>query len=407
MRRRPLLIAALVVVALLAATAAVAAIRIERPVPPPRLSLTFPDRLLIAPGTAPALPLPRQGSLALHSSVDGDIASVAATQALPIGSVAKTMTALVTLEAKPIPAGTDGPSYTITDHDVALYRQMVAAGGSVAPVSAGEVFSERGLLLALMLPSANNLAETLALWVDGDRAAFIAHLNARAAALGMTSTHFADPAGFNDATVSSAADLVKLGEAALGNPTLASIVATRSTTLPDGTVVQNLDRNLAQPGWLGIKTGSTNAAGGCLLFAAERVPPGGGPAVRVVGAMLGQPTLDSVLTASLAVTDAALGRYAGVDLGKLGLQVGGSVSTDWGASSGVTVVPRQAGVVVVPLGTEMSLSAEDAPLVAPLAAGTAVAVIHATLPGGANAAVYEVRTTTDVAEPDLGWRLRH
>ena len=78
-----------------------------------------------------------------------------------------------------------------------LYRQAVAEGGSNLRVHAGEVLTERDLLLALLLPSADNIAETLAVWVSGNRAAFIARLNATAAAMGMGHTHFADPSGLS------------------------------------------------------------------------------------------------------------------------------------------------------------------------------------------------------------------
>ena len=73
----------------------------------------------------------------------------------------------------------------MTSADVLLYRQAVAEGGSNLRVRAGEVLTERDLLLALLLPSADNIAETLAVWVSGNRSAFIARLNATAAALGM------------------------------------------------------------------------------------------------------------------------------------------------------------------------------------------------------------------------------
>src|SRR5207302_1877705 len=114
---------------------------------------------------------------------------------------------------------------------------------------------------------------------------------AQAIALGMRQTHFADPSGFDPATVSTAADLVRLGRAVLAVPALADIVATRQATLPDGTQLRNLDTLLdTEPGWLGIKTGDSDAAGGCLLFAARRPPSGSsGPPVEVVGAVLGQP----------------------------------------------------------------------------------------------------------------------
>ena len=181
------------------------------------------------------------------------------------------MTALVVLDALPLAPGANGPSRTMTGADVALYRQAVAEGGSNLPVRAGEVLTERDLLLALLLPSADNIAESLAVWVSGNRTAFIARLNATAAAMGMAHTHFADPSGLSIKTVSTAADLVLLAEAVTANPTLAELVAVQQVRLPDGIVLHNLDILLRKhAGWLGIKTGWTGAAGGCLLFAARK-----------------------------------------------------------------------------------------------------------------------------------------
>ena len=89
------------------------------------------------------------------------------------------MTALVVLDgASAAPGARRAVAVTMTGADVQLYRQAVAAGGSNLRVRAGEVLTERDLLLALLLPSADNIAETLAVWVPANRAAFIARLNA-------------------------------------------------------------------------------------------------------------------------------------------------------------------------------------------------------------------------------------
>jgi len=112
----------------------------------------------------------------------------------------------------------------MTGEDVLLYREAVAAGGSNLPVRAGEVLTERDLLLALLLPSADNIAESLALWVSGNRAAFIARLNATAMAMGMDHTHFADPSGIGVATESTAQDLVQLARAVTANASLTALV---------------------------------------------------------------------------------------------------------------------------------------------------------------------------------------
>src|ERR1700682_5480705 len=105
----------------------------------------------------------------------------------------------------------------MTSADVLLCRHALAVDGSAVAVRTGEVLTERDLLLALLLPSADNIAETLAVWVSGNRPAFIASLNATATAMGMDHTHFADPSGLSAATVSSADDLVLLAPGGIAN----------------------------------------------------------------------------------------------------------------------------------------------------------------------------------------------
>ncbi len=208
----------------------------------------------------------------------------------PIASVTKAMTALVILETHPLLPGQAGPTLTMTQQDVDDYHSIAAGGGSFAPVFLGEQLTERDLLLGLMLPSANNLALTAARWIDGSASAFVDRLNARASALGMHRTHFADPDGLSSDTTSTAADLVLLGEAVVMNDALLSVVSTTSATLPDGTTVENLNVLLTrEPGWVGVKTGWTPAAGGCLLFAARRTLAAGAPPLTMVGAVLDQP----------------------------------------------------------------------------------------------------------------------
>lgn len=405
MRGRILVTLGLLAIAVSTFAAIIVVVRLTRSVPPPRLALSTPASVTIGSGPIAPLPLPAQGTVMLRSSVDGDIASRGADEPRPIGSVAKTMTALVTLDAKPLSVGDEGPTYVIAGNDVALYNRAVADGGSTVAVSAGERFSERQMLLALLLPSANNLAESLALWVSGDRVAFLARLNARAAELGMSHTHFDDPDGFLDTTVSSAGDLVKLGDAVLANPALSAIVAMQAATLPDGSVVPNLDSNLRQPGWLGIKTGSTNAAGGCLLFAAQRTPTGGGDPVRVVGAILGQPQLGDALSTSLAIANAALMSYIHVDLLTLSSGIVGSLSTDWGDGTTTHVVTK-AAAITARSGTLVTLTTEDLPLATPLTAGSTVARIHGAV-SDREVTVYELQTTATVNPPGAGWRLTH
>ena len=185
------------------------------------------------------------------------------------------MTALVVLHALPLAPGENGPARTMTEADVALYHQAVAEGGSNLRVQAGEVLSERDLLLALLLPSADNIAESLAVWASGNRTAFIANLNATAAAMGMHSTHFADPSGISRKTVSTASDLVILARAVTSNPALAALVAVQQFRLPDGVVLHNLDILLGKdPTGLGSRPdGRAPRAGACCSRLASRSRP--------------------------------------------------------------------------------------------------------------------------------------
>jgi D-alanyl-D-alanine carboxypeptidase (penicillin-binding protein 5/6) len=374
---------------------------------------------IIPIGAQVAVAVPPQGSLAVQAS-GAHLAAGAATSSLveqdaahvrAIGSVAKVMTALVVLDVKPLRAGEAGPTYTVTAADVQLLKQEQAQGGSTAPVSSGEVFTERQLLLALLLPSGNNIAETLAVWAGGTRAAFLAQLNARAASLGMAGTHFADPSGFDDATVSTSDDLVKLGVAALAQPALAEVVATQQATLPDGTVVTNLDGLLAtERGWLGIKTGSTNLAGGCLLFAARRTPAGStdpADAITLVGAVLGQPTLDDALRAAKQAVDTGADQYAAVRADTLRPQLTGTVTSPWGPSAGVKLGPvASATAVVMRAGVPLSLSASATGATAPLASGTQVGTLVASA-GTQEVVRWQVVTDTAVPAPDWTWLLRN
>jgi D-alanyl-D-alanine carboxypeptidase (penicillin-binding protein 5/6) len=408
----------LLMAALVLGAGAVAAVRVLGPPPPPRLELGLPETLAVAPGSTPAIPLLATGSFDLVSTDRGQLAAVTPTSVLPIGSIAKVMTALLVLHQKPLTGA--GPIYTITDQDVGFYDQVVADNGSSLPVVSGEQFTERQLLLALLLPSANNIADTLAVWVAGSETAFVAELNAEAKTLGMTRTVFADASGFSPQTVSTAADLVKLGQAALANPTLAALVATPSALMPDGSTVQNLDSDLTTvPGWLGIKTGSTSQAGGCFLFAAHRPGPlGGSPEVTVVGAVLGVVTPDgavdeelaSAVSAAAAAVTAAFGAYRTVDLRTLKPPaLPGALRSAWGTSAGLqATLEVGASSVVFRVGATLRLSATAVPIpdASTVGAGTVVAHVTGRL-GGTTGATWDVSATGGLGQPSWEWLLTH
>src|SRR5205823_6817572 len=123
----------------------------------------------------------------------------------------------------------------------------------------------------------------------------------------MTHTRYTDPSGFDDATVSTAADQVRIVDRAMRLPVLASIVATPSATLPVAGTVYNTDTLLGHSGFVGVKTGSTDAAGGCFAFRAIRWTDGSRP--TTTGVLFGQPAHDQIV-AALAAAAAMVDRIA-------------------------------------------------------------------------------------------------
>src|SRR6185312_11743267 len=176
---------------------------------------------------------------------------------------------------------------------------------SVVPIAAGEELTERQALQALLVPSANNIAEVLARWDAGSTDRFVGRMNATAQSLGMVQTHYTDPSGYDDATVSTAADQVRIVDRAMRLPVFASIVATPSATLPVAGTVHNTNRLLGQDGFVGVKTGSDDAAGGCFSFRAIRWIDG--KRTTITGVVLGQPGRDRI-AAGLEAADAMVDR---------------------------------------------------------------------------------------------------
>ena len=147
----------------------------------------------------------------------------------------------------------------------------------------------------------------LARWDAGSTDAFVAKMNDTASSLGMTHTHYTDPSGFDQSTVSTAADQVRLIDRAMALPAFAATVAMPSATLPVAGTVRNTDTLLGRDGFIGAKTGSDNAAGGCFAFRAVRTVAG--KQTTITGVVLGQPG-DDLIAAGLGVADAMVNRIA-------------------------------------------------------------------------------------------------
>ncbi len=190
----------------------------------------------------------------------------------PMGSITKVMTALLVLKA-----GDLGREIKVTE---AAIRYVNKDGASSAGLIAGDWLTARQLLEAMLLPSGCDAAYLLATSYGPGRTAFVAKMNAMAAAMGLTSTHFSwfdgMPYPTETSTYSSPANLIRLGERAMRNAIFRSIVAQRRYYLPathlhHSYLWHTTDQLIGSyRGAIGIKTGDTKAAGNCLLFEVRR-----------------------------------------------------------------------------------------------------------------------------------------
>lgn len=262
----------------------------------------------LTPAGAVSLPWPRYGQAALGAVGYGLLDQHGQQKPLPMASVAKVVTAVAVLKVHPIQPGTQGETITITRDDVAMYSKFVAEGQSVVRVEEGEQLTEYQALQALLLPSANNMADILVRWAFGSQENYLTFVNPFTKTLGMTDTLIADASGFSPQTVSTAVDLAKLGEIAMNQPAIAEIVAQAQADLPVAGRVYNVNRLVGHDGMVGIKTGNTDEAGGCYLFAAKRNIDAQNSVV-VVGAIMGAPDLSTAIDDSVPIINEAFKNF--------------------------------------------------------------------------------------------------
>jgi D-alanyl-D-alanine carboxypeptidase (penicillin-binding protein 5/6) len=230
-----------------------------------------------------AVSWPQQGQAALVLG-NGRPAASPHEQPAPIASLAKVMTAYLTLKRYPLSGAQDGFTIMITAAEAQAEAQDADLDQSVVAVQAGEQLTERQVLEALLIPSGNNIAQILATEVAGSEPSFIAEMNAEARTLGMYRTVYTDPSGWDSSTVSTAADQLRVFQRAMRFPVFREIVSMVSVTLPVAGAVTNFNPLIADG--YGGKTGSDSAAGGCLAFFTN-VTVGGRP-VTAVGVVMGQ-----------------------------------------------------------------------------------------------------------------------
>ncbi|WP_369032331.1 D-alanyl-D-alanine carboxypeptidase [Streptomyces adonidis] len=379
-----------------------AVVQVLRPLPTPELTLTAEDSYTFD-GAAAALPWPSEGQGWMDVNGIGTMGKFGEQKPVGIGSVAKAMTAYIVLKDHPLKSGEDGPKITVdalAEKEAGYWKE---GESTLTTAKEGDTLTLKQAISAIMIPSANNIARLLARWDAGTEAAFIKKMNDTAKELGMKNTDYTDASGLKETTVSTAEDQVKLGNELVKIPAFTDI-----TKLPvwydhTGKKWDNFNRLVPYNGAIGIKTGTTTAAGGNLLFAASKEV--GGETVTVVGAILGQhtaPIIDTVNAVSKTAMIAARDALLSSKILKKG-DVVGYVDDGLGGHTPVVLSKDVTAVGWAGMKVELSFAAaEDLPHSAK--AGTTVGTL--TVGDGSGGAVkVPVQLQTDLVEPGYDKKL--
>lgn len=222
---------------------------------------------LLATADANALdnPFPRAGGAYLVVRDGQALWGAGVDRPLQPASLAKMMMALLAVESGKAP-----------ERVVVVGAGAARATGKRLGLRAGDRLRAADLLAASMVASTNDACRALAEDLEGTRERFTAAMNARAVALGMVGTHFADPCGHDrPGQRTTAADMAKLAQAVAARPELLRLAGLRGATVRtvDGKrsfKLASTNALLGYSGVLGLKTGYTPEAGRCIAALAER-----------------------------------------------------------------------------------------------------------------------------------------
>jgi D-alanyl-D-alanine carboxypeptidase (penicillin-binding protein 5/6) len=373
-------------------------------VPLTLLSPLAPAAADVAAYTAPAEPstdlsFPGYGATAVEAvGWDDSLTTSGDELPRPIASISKVVTALVVLDEKPLDGG-DGPMLTFGPAEAALVDSYRARNGKVAPMAAGQSLTERQVLEVMLIESANNYAEVLARWAFGSDQAFVEAARAWLAEHDLGSTTLVEPTGLSPQNTSTSTDLVALGRLALADPDVARTVATTTATVPGIGEISNSNELLGLDGVVGIKTGTLDEAGACLLFAADYTV--GGQQVTVVGAMLGGVDHDSLDRDVQALLASVADRFQTLTLASRGEAFAG-YELPWGDGARAVAAEDASVLVWGDETVEASVETDD---VGAAPAGSRVGQVTFTVDGERHVVPLELDAT--IAEPGAWWRLTH
>jgi D-alanyl-D-alanine carboxypeptidase (penicillin-binding protein 5/6) len=227
-----------------------------------------------APARAGAPPVNARAYIVEDARTGEILASSHAHDRLPIASITKLMTVLVTLQ-----------HHKLTDV-VTVDPRAAAVGESSIGLDGDEQLTVRDLIKGALIQSANDAADALALSVAPDYPSFARLMNEQAAALGLSDSHFVRPDGLDaPGEYSSAADVTKLARTLMRTRFIRETVGKETDTIAGGRTLHTWDDLLSlYAPTIGVKTGHTSKAGWCQVAAAR------GRGLTVYATLLGSPT---------------------------------------------------------------------------------------------------------------------
>jgi D-alanyl-D-alanine carboxypeptidase (penicillin-binding protein 5/6) len=365
---------------------------------------SFQPTLSAVPGITPqpvSVQWPSSGQAAIGAPGHGVLASQNDATPVPIASVTKVITALVVLQKYPLAKGQNGPTITLNTSDVALYHSYIANDGSVIAVQDGEQLTEYQMLQAMLLPSANNISDSLAIWAYGSLDAYKTAAADFLADNGLKHTQLgSDASGLDPGTISTASDLVMLGELAVREPSISEIALQTRANLPVAGTVYNYNAALGKSGITGLKTGNNDQDPGAFLFTAT--VPVEGKNMTVVGAVLNQPSLYNALVSAIPLVQSLQNGFTQrTELTKD--QVVVTYKAPWGAvalakpAKTTTVTAWKADAETSRVGAK-NITVETAK-------GSQVGTV--TIQDGNATTTHAVTLDKSLSKPSLQWRLKH
>lgn len=352
-----------------------------------------------AAGQAPELSLPCRAAVLIDQGTGTVLYEKNASQRVPIASITKVMTLLLTFEAIH-----DGR--LTLDTPVPVSEHAASMGGSQIWIEPGEHFTLDEMLRAICVSSANDAAVAVAELVGGSEEAFVAQMNAKAAQLGMEDTTFKNACGLDtEGHLSTARDVAVMSRAILNEcPEVLHYSGIWTDKLRGGeTMLVNTNKLLRRyEGITGLKTGTTGGAGVCISASASR------DGLDLIAVVLGSSSSAERFEAATTLLDYGFSAYEAAPLPDLGgrplyLDVTGSTVED--VPLDYTALPES---LLVPKGGAGALTARvDLPAVsgAPLERGSQVGSVTI-LSGEQPVGSWPVRAAADAAVLDLAGAVR-